>query len=1315
VGTSTTTTFGAGGFATVAVGPVYLVGGWIIINPGADGAISLARQELALRDIDGDGFADQLASTSDGQIQVARNLRAGSDLLSTITGPLGSTITLTYARDGNTFAQPQSRYVLASVQVDDGHPGDGPVELTKYQYQGGVYNRVEREFYGYGKVIEQEIDTTCGPLIAQCPPLRTTERDYRTESYYSQGLQIAEIVRDATGHVLVEDASKYAFTDTTTNAPGDTTSLTATIFPALIQTTEAFFEQQSTAGITTSATYAYDEVGRVVAMTDAADGPDDATTLQYVYQPCDTHVFGPPIDTQILDAAGNVLRHGTAVLDCLTGEVTQTSGFIDLTTASATTFTYFANGNVQSITGPPNAAGQSYVQTFAYDTDTDSRITSVTDSFGYVTTAQYDPLLGAVVAAIDANGQKTTFAYDAAGRLASLTTPLEQGGPPTVSFEYHPEATPAYAITRRLDAFRPGTTIDSAVFVDGLGRVIQAKEDRTVFTGTTSPATDVVGVSGPVTFDAVGRVIAALYPTTEARTAGGLGVFNTTPETTEPPTQITYDALDRVLSTTLPDKTRTTTAFAFGPDRYGVTRFQATETDANGFVSYAYRDVRGLTRAIEEFSDGGATATPIWTSYVYDPVDQITQVTDDQNHNTLAAYDLLGRRTAVVSPDSGTTELVYDLAGNLTDRITPNLGPQQKSIHYKYDFTRLTDVVYPSFPDHCVHYEYGPPGAPNNAAGRITVVHDAAGSEARAYDALGDVSRTTRFVDDDPWIGDWRDEGYVTQFAYDSFGRLGTLTYPDGEVLTYAYDSGGDLARATGVKWGLTYDYVDRLERDAFGAQVFYKAGNGVQTAYTYDPASRRLASLQATTGGHAFQGNTYGYDNEDNVTGIANAATPPEPWLPGGKTTQSFTYDRLYRLTGATGTYQVDPYQQRKFAFTQQYDSIHNIRFKQQTDQIVTGSGWTQPVFDTTYAADYDYDSPRPHAPTRIGDRHFFYDLDGNQIGAGDDFDGPQRRTVWDDEDRLDQLFENGGWQAYAYDDLGDRMVRTGLDGKTVYANEYLTVTNGAFATKHVFAGDVRVASKRVEPGRPPFWFGVPKEDDQVFYHFDHNGNVNFATDAKGNLNEHREYFPFGETWIAEQGGPEQSPYLFAGKELDPETGLYYFGARYYDARDGVWLSADPLGSASPYGYASQSPIGFGDLDGRVKFKFVTSLEGITFTFGSGKKAQTVTIPVHPIHLTSFKDAEVYGRGGKHNIMRGGFTVLTLGEEPVQWGSRSTYNSEGGEGAHTEKQFFGDATYQEALTKALDGRSKATTVIVIELVQNFSPCAACQNSIIPE
>ena len=83
----------------------------------------------------------------------------------------------------------------------------------------------------------------------------------------------------------------------------------------------------------------------------------------------------------------------------------------------------------------------------------------------------------------------------------------------------------------------------------------------------------------------------------------------------------------------------------------------------------------------------------------------------------------------------------------------------------------------------------------------------------------------------------------------------------------------------------------------------------------------------------------------------------------------------------------------------------------------------------------------------------------------------------------------------------------------------------------------------------------------------------------------QHLEYFAFGETFVEEHSNTHRTPYLFNGKEMDEETGLYYYGARYYDARTSVWLSVDPLAekypSWSPYVYAFNNPINYIDPSG--------------------------------------------------------------------------------------------------------------------------------------
>ncbi|MFV0305101.1 MAG: RHS repeat-associated core domain-containing protein [Moheibacter sp.] len=118
--------------------------------------------------------------------------------------------------------------------------------------------------------------------------------------------------------------------------------------------------------------------------------------------------------------------------------------------------------------------------------------------------------------------------------------------------------------------------------------------------------------------------------------------------------------------------------------------------------------------------------------------------------------------------------------------------------------------------------------------------------------------------------------------------------------------------------------------------------------------------------------------------------------------------------------------------------------------------------------------------------------------------------------------------------------------------------------------------------PGDPPI------NIYSIFYfHSDHLGSSTILTEASGYAYQLFLNLPFGET-MAEQrrSGTFNNVYKFNGKELDVNTGLYYYGARYYNPRVSNWLSVDPLAekypSISPYAFVANNPIIFVDPDGR-------------------------------------------------------------------------------------------------------------------------------------
>jgi len=104
-------------------------------------------------------------------------------------------------------------------------------------------------------------------------------------------------------------------------------------------------------------------------------------------------------------------------------------------------------------------------------------------------------------------------------------------------------------------------------------------------------------------------------------------------------------------------------------------------------------------------------------------------------------------------------------------------------------------------------------------------------------------------------------------------------------------------------------------------------------------------------------------------------------------------------------------------------------------------------------------------------------------------------------------------------------------------------------------------------------------------FYHPDHLGSTSYVTDGSGEVYQHLEYFAFGETFVDEHSNTDRIPYLFNGKGLDEDTGLYYFGARYYDPRTSIWSSVDPKAERhpmwSPFVAMADNPIRLSDPDG--------------------------------------------------------------------------------------------------------------------------------------
>jgi RHS repeat-associated protein len=717
-----------------------------------------------------------------------------------------------------------------------------------------------------------------------------------------------------------------------------------------------------------------------------------------------------------------------------------------------------------------------------------------------------------------------------------------------------------------------------------------------------------------------------------------------------------YDVLDRETAVRTPiaptpegpesySFATTTTTYSIGKINT-TARLMATISDPNviargsspslpGYAREEYRGVRGnLLRVVEKnrLSGSGVVST-LPTSYGYNALGELTSATDSNGNITVATYDTAGRIVTLISPDAGRTDYLFDIAGNLAAKQTANLAYGFQRIYYEYDFNRLKKIDYPNSADVTFTYGAWTEAGPLSfyRASRIKQETSEAGTKSFRYELLGNINEETWTLNS---LGSGPPVERTFRYNYDSFGRLLAVHYPGAseEVVNYSYDVGGNLDAVTGITGtGIITPYVQHIGYDEFEQKTSITLGNGITTYYSYDPYTRRLAGVssshrdpalvQAGAPARPFQQITYAYDPVGNLLEVANNA-PVDPSQTGavkvGPVTETFTYDDLYQLKTADGILQESETQQHRYGISFTYDLLSNVTSKTQlseTDTLANGAITSSTTRnDQTYTSTYTYPAgSRPHAVAQISDvvpgsgtvaRTFTYDRNGNQK-TWQRTSGPSlsRTTTYDDGNRVVSVSQNGATlQESLYDGAGQRLVKRAHESaQTAYFGQYLTVRDGIPTTKHIFAGDVRVASKFIPNDANEECTACPERPSVTYFHSDHLGSTAFATDEEQVLLSRQQYFPSGELWLDQANSltAAQQPYLFSGKELDVETGLYYFGARYYDPRAGTWTTPDPilleymLGAPNSgvhfprnlalYTYAINNPVVVQDTDGRA------------------------------------------------------------------------------------------------------------------------------------
>jgi RHS repeat-associated protein len=879
---------------------------------------------------------------------------------------------------------------------------------------------------------------------------------------------------------------------------------------------------------------------------------------------------------------------------------------------NATAYQYGGNPNSAFLTKVTQiwSGGPDLVTDIAYDTD--GFVASVKDEGGTFRYFTYD-LFGRLRQIKNHGGT----VVKAIGYTYSRTSP---------SWTFNPASPNAVVDTLFLQQSPTPKSVVSTEFLDGLGRPIQTVvQDGASYVVTATQ------------YDAMGRPWRNWKPYTRS-TAGYDASFaaNATSfynsyhavSTAKPFVETSYrtDALARVTQVTPPYIGTSPTAFtlyAYGVD--AAPKHQYTEiTDESGKKQRSYADVFGnAVKMILGFGSAEATTT-LFASNV---VGQRLQATDPRGLATTYAIDTRGLLTSKTGPDAGTVSHKYDKAGNLRYAQDANEATAGQVQFTTYDvFNRPLTSGQGAATFSALDPDAGSPPALETTQSNWLVV--------RAYDAK---PSTGGF----PWSlfsaeitpltlsgtsgrlaavasksnGAWQ----ATLFSYDADGRVATR-------YTYTQANGGasvlgalnatvtyvrDLRDAVTERWltvgSNTFNHWYEFDNRGLLWKVFASTGStkpgSADATYSYRP-SGQMQDRQ-------FQGGPLvplRYDMREQVEKIGDPAGTSYPFSaryayhPNGTVSEAEfysagspavakryryqfpTYDALNRLNNAdfstwSGSSWTSTLAHDLAGIS--YDASGNLTALQryrETATLVDNLSYAYPGSSNRLSSVTDAVGGTAESwDAETGS--FTYDANGNVLTSA----APYSITAvaYDDRNLPLSLTRAGTTTAYRYDDAGQRIAKQVGGGDTeVYVLDRSTslgvVTvngSGTPTTWHfnVLAGD-RVIGRQ------------PNVGNRSYYHTDLLSSTRSVVQGT-TVVESYDFEPWGLLMPGRTLGSGTKE-GFTGKEHDAETGLEYFGARYYMPALGRWAGIDPLAAKHPewssYNYVLNNPLVLIDPDGR-------------------------------------------------------------------------------------------------------------------------------------
>ncbi len=839
------------------------------------------------------------------------------------------------------------------------------------------------------------------------------------------------------------------------------------------------------------------------------------------------------------DTAGNLRSFTDAVTNTTqylysTQRAHYLTNIIDPFGRSALRMEYDATGRLLSIT---DAEGHKLNQDF----DPNTRVATFTDGNGNTNISKFDAngneLVKAIVGistnyfAYDANnnllastngrGFATNFTYDARGNVKTITDALSN----RTTIAYNAQSKPVSV-------------------VNALGQTLNLRYDSA---GKLVEVVNNAGLKTIVTRDSQGRVASL----TDA--AGNTTQFDYTGGCTcgKPAKVINPDGSFKLYEyDSLGNATRTINELGAESLSFYDTSGKLLRTrDALSNYTYFYYNGPLLTNIVDALGRS--------TRYEYDVLNRTNAIIDAQGGVVRFEYDGNGNRTKVIDAVTNVTTFIYD-AGN---RLIRQIDPLGHTNFFGYDA----------------------------AGNRIEAIDRNGRRRTFAYDAAN------RMTNELWWEGTnvvrsivfgFNELGVQTlaadpaaryEYSYDALNRLErTLAQSAGVpdfTLLYTYTALGQVESVTdnwGVRVGSGYDNRNRLASRTWSSSMPGPSGvDPARVDFAYDPAGNRLRTdrFADLAGTNRVGRTTNAYNRASIVTNITHlgptnsvlarydynfdAAYQITRWAIGNQLSD-FAYDRTGQLTNALNSV---PGGQAQPNENFHYDANGNRVGAQSGGGYVVGQN-NQILSD--------------------GTNSYAYDAEGNMTSRSNTVTGVLTTYQFDHRNRLVNVTDRDGGGvvtqtvAFVYDAMNRRLNKTvnGQVTRFLYNQDDswadLDGTNAVIARYlHGARIDELLARQRASDGRG-------------WYLTDHLGTVRDIANAAGAVVAHVDYSSFGQVLgVSNQSAVDR--FLFTGRELDGETGLYFYRARYYSTQLGRFISQDPIrfeaGDFNNYRYVLNSP----------------------------------------------------------------------------------------------------------------------------------------------